>query len=179
MGTLGTIVRGAAAGLVGALAMDALWYRRHRESGGEDDFAEWELTEADNVQEAGAPAQMAEKVTDAVGVDVPDEHAGTVNDVVHWLTGAGYGIGHAMLNGRRNALVGGVLTGVGALTNSYTTLGAVGVYEPVWEYDPETLAQDASAHLVYGVATGLTYAALSALTNGERAEGTDGTAGDA
>jgi hypothetical protein len=27
------------------------------------------------------------------------------------------------------------------------------LYKPIWEYDPKTLADDLSAHLVYGVGT--------------------------
>lgn len=165
MGLVGTVVKGAAAGAVGTLAMDALWYRRYREGGGEADFSEWEFTEADSIDEAGAPAQFAETATDAVDVDVPDEHAGTVNDAVHWATGMANGIGHALVNGNRNPVLGGVLTGVGAFANSYGVLGALGVYEPAWDYDTDTLRKDLGAHLVYGLATGLAYAAL---------DGTDG-----
>lgn len=48
-----------------------------------------------------------------------------------------------------------------ALVNSYATLGAMGVYRPVWEYHRQTLAQDASAHLVFGLATALAYRLLA------------------
>jgi len=53
------------------------------------------------------------------------------------------------------------MTGAGAFTNSYATLGALGVYEPIWEYDRETLLKDLSAHLVFGLGTGLAYRALA------------------
>lgn len=162
MGLLGTIAKGAVAGAVGTLAMDALWYSRHRRHGGDQDVTDWEFTDADSVEEAGAPARFAETVTDVLGVEVPDEHAGTVNDTVHWLTGVANGIGHGLLHGRRNPLLGGAATGVSAFATSYGVLGALGVYEPIWEYEPETLRKDLGAHLVYGLATSLAHAALDA-----------------
>lgn len=170
MSLVGTLVRGAVAGAVGTLAMDALWYRRYREGGGEGSFTEWEFTEASSIGEAGAPAQVADTVTDAVGVEVTDEHAGTVTDAVHWATGMANGVGHALVNGERNPVLGGVLTGAGAFANSYGILGALGIYEPAWEYEPETLRKDLGAHLVYGLTTGLAYAALSS-TNGTDEDG--------
>ena len=160
MGTVGTLVRGAVAGAVGTAAMDALWYRRYRRGGGEADVSQWEFTDADSVDEAGAPARFAQQVADTVGVDLPAQEAGTVNDAVHWLTGVANGVGHALLQGRRNALVGGALTGVSAFAGSYGVLGAMGIYKPVWEYDRATIGKDLGAHLVYGLATGLAYAAL-------------------
>jgi hypothetical protein len=140
--------------------MDALWYRRYRQDGGEADFGEWETTDADEFDEAGAPAEVAQRAAQAVGTQIPEEQAGTANDVVHWLTGVGNGVGHALLQGERNPLVGGAMTGATAFASSYGVLGAIGVYEPIWEYDATTLRKDFGAHLVYGVATGLAYAAL-------------------
>ena len=170
MGLVGTLVKGAVAGAVGTVAMDTLWYRRYREGGGEAGFTDWEFTDADSVEEAGAPAQFADTVTDPVGIEIADEHAGTVTDAVHWTTGVANGMGHALVNGGRNPLLGGALTGAGAFANSYAILGALGIYEPAWEYEPETLRKDLGAHLVYGLATGLAYAAL----NGRDDDGTDG-----
>ncbi len=40
-------------------------------------------------------------------------------------------------------------------------MGAFGIYRPIWEYDRETLFKDLTAHLVFGLATGLAYRALS------------------
>ena len=36
---------------------------------------------------------------------------------------------------------------------SYVVLPAAGLYQPIWEYDRRTLANDLSAHLVYGLST--------------------------
>ena len=35
----------------------------------------------------------------------------------------------------------------------YVILPAANLYKPIWEYDRRTLAEDLSAHLVYGLAT--------------------------
>ena len=36
-------------------------------------------------------------------------------------------------------------------------LPAAKLYEPIWKYDVKTLANDLSAHLVYGLATAAAY----------------------
>lgn len=164
-GLTGRVAKGVVAGAVGTLAMDLLWWSRHRRAGGQDSFTEWSFSSnsTSSFEEASAPGQVGRRAAGLVGVDLPDEVAGTTTDVVHWLTGAGYGTAHALLNDgrRRRPLVAGLLTGAGAFVNSYATLGAIGVYEPIWEYDAATLAQDLSAHLLFGAATGLAHAALS------------------
>jgi hypothetical protein len=43
-------------------------------------------------------------------------------------------------------------------------LPLLGVYEPIWKYDLETLGKDLSAHLVFGTATA---AAFSLLAHGD------------
>ena len=40
-------------------------------------------------------------------------------------------------------------------------LPQAGVYKPIWDYDARTLAEDLSAHLVFGVTTSVTHAALT------------------
>jgi hypothetical protein len=155
------ITRGAAAGVAGTLAMDLVWYVRYRRGGGQSGFVDWDFaTSTDSFEEASAPGKVGRRIAGAVGVELPDEAAGTTTNVVHWLTGVGYGIGHGLLQHRRGAIAGGVATGVGAFANSYATLGAMGVYEPIWEYDRDTLVKDLSAHLAFGLAAGLAYRAL-------------------
>jgi len=46
----------------------------------------------------------------------------------------------------------------------YVVLPAAGLYEPIWRYDRRTLADDLSAHLVYGIATAVAFKLLSAST---------------
>lgn len=55
----------------------------------------------------------------------------------------------------------GPVTGTAAFAASYTVLPAAGIYKPITEYDPETLWQDLSAHLVYGTATAVAFRLLA------------------
>lgn len=157
----GRMVRGAAAGAVGTLAMDLLWWSRSRRGGSDDDFLTWEFTEADSFDDAGAPAQVGQRVADLVGVELPDHAAGTTNDVVHWLTGIGNGVVHGLTNDGSRPVRSGLRTGVTAFATSYGILGAAGIYDPIWEYDDETLVKDLSAHLLYGLTVGLAHGLLS------------------
>jgi hypothetical protein len=163
------LVTGALAGAAGTLAMDLVWYRRYRRGGGDDGFGNWEFaTSTASFDEASAPGQVGKRLADVVGVNLPDDRAGLATNVMHWLTGVGYGLGHAVLQDRRAPLLGGALTGAGAFANSYATMGAMGVYEPIWTYDRESLLQDLSAHLAFGLATGLTYRILSGTPSPKR-----------
>ncbi len=167
-GMTGRMARGAVAGLVGTLAMDLLWWWRYRRGGGQDGFADWEFASGTaSFDEASAPGQVGQRAARLLGIELPDEAAGSTTNVVHWLTGVGYGTTHAILDdGNGHGLTRGLLTGAGAFANSYATLGALGVYEPVWSYDASTLAKDFSAHLLFGAAIGLTYTTLSRWVRG-------------
>lgn len=158
---------GAVAGAVGTLAMDLVWYARHRAQGGQQSFTDWDTATADSFDEAGAPARVGKKVADAADVELPDEAAGTTTNVVHWLTGVGYGMAHGLLRNGRGMVSSGLATGAGAFANSYVTLGAMGLYKPIWEYDAETLRKDLTAHLAYGLATSAAYTLLSASEGGD------------
>lgn len=163
MSLIRRIVTGAVAGAAGTLAMDLLWYSRYRRGGGDQPFTEWEFSSAtSSFDEASAPGEVGKMAADAVGVELPDEAAGPTTDVVHWLTGIGYGVGHGLLQDGRGPVAGGMLTGLGAFSNSYATLGALGVYDPIWEYDAETIRDDVTAHLTFGLAAGATYRLLTA-----------------
>lgn len=155
------VIAGALAGAVGTVAMDLVWYNRYSKDGGTDNFADWEFaTSVESFEEAGAPGQLGKKFADAAGVDLPDSAAGTTTNVMHWLTGIGYGLGHALTQHHRGAIRGGLNTGAGAFANSYLSLGLAGIYDPIWTYSPATLAKDLSAHQVFGLATGLAYRLL-------------------
>ena len=60
----------------------------------------------------------------------------------------------------RTRWVWGLGLGVAVWATTYATLPLAGIYKPIWQYDAATLAQDLSAHLVYGAATGAALAAL-------------------
>jgi hypothetical protein len=155
------LTTGAVAGALGTLAMDLVWYRRYRRGGGEDRFAGWEFASStSSFDEASAPGQVGRKLASTLGVTLPDHTAGLTTNVMHWVTGAGYGAAHGLAFSRRGPVAGGLATGVGAFANSYATLGTLGVYRPIWEYDTQVLAKDLSAHLLFGVVTGAVFRAL-------------------
>jgi hypothetical protein len=158
--------RGALAGAVGLLAMDLLWYARHRKGGGKEAFYDWEFsTGATRFDDVGAPAQVGRRMArEVLGRDLPPESAALTSSVVHWATGvqwgALYGLGAAVAGRPRIVRSGGELGAV-AWATSYIVLGAIGVYQPIWEYDTVTLADDLSAHLVFGVGTAAAYRLLA------------------
>ena len=55
----------------------------------------------------------------------------------------------------------GVPFGAAVWSGGYVVLPLAGLYKPIWKYDAKTLADDLSAHLVYGTATAAAYALLS------------------
>ena len=160
-------VRGALAGGVATAAMDLVWWRRYRADGGRDGFATWAFsTEATDFGEsAPAPARVGKRIADTVGVDLDTSLVGPTTNVVHWMTGIGWGkvAGLAAAVVPAPALGVGVATGVTAWGTSYAVLGHLGIYEPISHYDTETLWKDLSAHLVFGLALGATLTTAKAL----------------
>jgi len=161
----GAIVRGAAAGLAGTLAMDLLWYRRYRGGGGDDGFLAWELSAGTTgYEQAGAPAQVGRRVVEGyLQRELAPESARTMNNAVHLLTGVSWGLVHGILMasaGSRRARH-GLATGATAWAASYALLAPAGLYKPMREYPPAVLWKDLSAHLVFGLATGAAFRALT------------------
>lgn len=159
-------VTGMLAGAAGTLAMDAFQYRRQQDGGGES-FRDWEVSSPSSFEEASAPGKLAQRATDVVDVELPDRSAALTTNATHWLTGVGYGLMHALFHHDRGAVRGGLVTGVSAFATSYTTLGATGIYQPIWEYDRETLQEDLAGHLVYGLVTGVAYGVLARGADGD------------
>lgn len=163
-GLVGRAVRGAIAGAAGTAAMDLLLYARYRRGGGKDPFLSWEF--AGGVMgwaDASAPGQLGEKVERAVtGREPPERWARTTTNVVHWATGMGWAAGYGVLAGRSSShpVIRGLVLGPVVWLSGYVILPLAGVYKPIWEYDAGTLADALSAHLVFGVTTSATYAAL-------------------
>ena len=139
-------------------AMDLVWYRRYRADGGDKGFVAWEFsTSASGFDdEAPAPAQVGRLVADAVGITLPDSAVTTTNNVVHWMTGIGWGkvggLVAAAVPIPRLAV--GIATGITAWGTSYAVLGKLGIYRPINQYDKATLWKDLSAHLVFGTTLG-------------------------
>jgi hypothetical protein len=161
-------LRGVAASALGTLAMDTLLYRRYRHGGGDAAFPAWESSEGlVSWENAPGPALVAKRFLEGVlGHDVSPRYARVLNNATHWgfglATGAGYGL---LLGSRRKPEVWyGPPFGAAVWGSGYVVLPLLGVYQPIWKYDLETLGNDLSAHLVFGTATA---AAFRLLAHGE------------
>jgi hypothetical protein len=166
--TVDSILRGVAASALGTLAMDALLYRRYRQGGGDAVFPAWESSEGlVSWENAPGPALVAKRfLEDVLGHDVSPRYARVLNNATHWgfglATGAGYGF--LLGSGRKPNVRYGPPFGAAVWASGYVVLPLLGVYQPIWKYDLETLGNDLSAHLVFGTATA---AAFRLLAHGE------------
>jgi hypothetical protein len=145
--------------------MDAFLFARYRRGGGKRGIAEWESSAGlSSWEDAPAPAQLGKRIVEGVfEVKLPPTRARLFNNVTHW----GYGI----LNGAQYGLVAGSLRapriryglpfGASVWASSYVILPAARLYDPIWKYDLKTLADDLSAHLVYGLGTATALQMLS------------------
>ena len=162
---VGAVVRGLVAGAVGTAAMDALLFARYRRSGGGNNAREWESSAGVTTwEQAPAPAQVGRRLVEGLfGVTLAPNRARLVNNVMHWgygiVNGAQYGIVAESLPSPRIRY--GLPFGAAVWAGDYVILPAAKLYEPIWKYDRKTLANDLSAHLVYGVATATALRLLS------------------
>lgn len=165
MSTLDAIARGVAASAVGTLAMDASLYLRYRRDGGDAAFAGWESSEGVvSWEDAPAPARVAKRLLEGVlKRDVPPRYARALNNATHWAFGLAAGAGYGFLLGSRHEskIAYGVPFGAAVWAGGYVVLPQLGVYEPIWEYDLQTLGKDLRAHLVFGTATAAAFRLLS------------------
>jgi Protein of unknown function (DUF1440) len=165
MTPVGAVVRGLAAAAVGTLAMDLVLFARYKLGDGKSGFREYELSEGiESWDQAPAPAQVGKRLFEGLfRRTLPDKRAPLVNNITHWgygiLNGAPYGLVVGSLP--RNRVWFGAPFGAGVWGSSYVVLPAAGLYRPIWEYDRRTLANDLSAHLVYGLTTAAAFRALS------------------
>ena len=162
--SIGSILRGVGASALGTLAMDALLYRRYRRDGGDTAFPGWESSEGlMSWKDAPAPALVAKHLLDRVlGHEVSPRYARSLNNATHWGFGLANGAGYGLLGARhRPKLWFGVPFGAAVWASGYIVLPLLGVYEPIWKYDFETLRKDLSAHLVFGTATATTFQILA------------------
>lgn len=162
---IGAIVRGIVAGAVGTAAMDALLFKRYRRGGGDESAGQWEFSEGlSSWEDAPAPAKVGKRLVEGLfRIEIPPSRVPLVNNVTHWgygiLGGAQYGVVAASLRKPRVAY--GLPFGATVWASGYVVLPAAMLYKPIWEYDVKTLAQDLSAHLVYGLATATAFRLLS------------------
>jgi hypothetical protein len=162
--TLGALARGAAAGAVGTVVMDLLWFSRYRRNGGDSGLVDWEFSAGLNTwDEAPAPAKFGRLLIQAaLRRELSPEWARLLNNAVHWGTGVGWGAVFGLLSRScptRHTWHGLVL-GAGVWGQSYAVLAPAKIYQPIWEYDAETLWKDLSAHLVYGLTTATVFHVL-------------------
>ncbi|HEY5319022.1 MAG TPA: hypothetical protein VIJ20_13625 [Solirubrobacteraceae bacterium] len=161
----GAIGRGLIAAALGTAAMDALLYSRYRREDGEDSFLTWEFSSGvSSWDDAPAPAHIGKRLFEGLFQrEVPVERAGLVNNITHWgygiLGGVQYGIFAGSLSAPR--IVYGLPFGATVWATSYVVLPLAHLYEPIWKYDPTTLAKDLSAHLLYGLTTAAAFDLLS------------------
>jgi hypothetical protein len=162
---VGAVALGAAAGAVGTAAMDLVWFARYRKGGGHQGLVAWETAEGvDKWDDTSAPGQVGRRVVEGFTQrELPDRWARTMTNTVHWATGLAWGAQFGVVAGstRRRSWALGLLFGPLVWLASYVLMPLAKLYKPIWEYDDKTLAKDLSAHMVYGAATGATFAALS------------------
>ncbi len=156
---------GALAGAVGTAAMDLLLYSRYRRDDGTDSFWRWDSAGGvTSWDEASAPGQVGKKLEQLVTRrPPPDNWARSTTNVTHWATGIGWGIQYGALAAKsaRHPHIGALALGAAAWLSSYVVLPPLKLYKPIWAYDARTLADDLSAHLLYGTATAAAFAALT------------------
>jgi hypothetical protein len=164
---VGAVWRGAVAGAVGTAAMDLLWFYRYRRGGGESGFAAWELSAGlSSWEDAPAPAQIGKRLGEAfLQRQIPVGRATLVNDLMHWSYGLFWGAQYGIVAGSFAAaqrLRAGVAFGATVWAGDYVVLPLAKVYKPIWEYDPKSLLDDLTAHLLFGVGTATAFRILSA-----------------
>jgi hypothetical protein len=162
---LSAIGHGLLAGALGTAAMDTFLFARYSRGGGTSPFRDWELSAGiSDWEQAPAPAQVGKRLVEGLfDLKLPPTRAALVSNVTHWaygmLGGAQYGIVAGSL--RRPRIRYGLPFGAGIWASSYIVLPAAKLYEPIWKYDRRTLANDLSAHLVYGLTTAAALRVLS------------------
>jgi hypothetical protein len=162
---LGAVARGLVAGAAGTAAMDTFLFARYRSNGGNSSPGAWESSAGvTSWEEAPAPAHVGKRLVEGLfGVKLAPSRARLVNNIMHWaygiLNGVQYGIVAESLPTVRVRY--GLVFGATVWAGDYVILPAAKLYEPIWDYDAKTLANDLSAHLVYGLATAATLRALS------------------
>lgn len=145
---LGAIGRGVAAGVAGTAVMTAYQTAVAKLRGSEP---------------STTPAEVGKRVIRGVFHRRFDEaHTGTLNNVMHWSYGTGWGTAYALTDGvvELSVIPRGLAFGTLVWGVSLLELPAMKLAPPVWEYPPTELALDVSYHLVYGAAVAAAYSAL-------------------
>lgn len=144
--------------------MDGFLYWRYRQGGGESQFLDWELSKGLTWQDAPAPAEVGRRVVEGLfKVELPDESAPLMNNVVHWAYGMAWGSMFGVLAGslHRRSVGHGVLFAPFVFLSGYVVLPLAKLYKPIWEYDLPTLGKDFGGHLSYGAGLGVAFRLLT------------------
>ncbi len=161
---LGVVGRGILAGAAGTAAMDLVLYRRYRDGGGTQPFPDWELSAGlDDWEQAAAPAQVGRRIVEGLfRIELDPRWARSANNLMHWAYGLAWGAQYGLVTGslRKPRPAYGLVLGPVVWGSGYVVLPLAKLYKPIWEYDTTTLANDLSAHLVYGLTTGVVFRAL-------------------
>ncbi|MEA2932498.1 MAG: hypothetical protein QOI56_1283 [Actinomycetota bacterium] len=173
MTPLGALFRGTTAGAVGIAAMDVLRYARYRRGGGTQGLVAWETSAGlSDWDGAPAPALAGKRLAEGVfGIELAPRWARLTNNLTHWGLGKLWGGGYGMVAGTTGDTRAwhGPALGTLVFGTSYVVLPLAKLYRPIWEYDAKTLAEDYSAHLVYGIATALAFRVVSSVGGCRRA----------
>jgi hypothetical protein len=161
---ISTTARGVAASAVGTLAMDSYLYYRYKRSGGSAGFRDWETSAGlTSWDDAPAPAKVGKRIMERLlGRELPAERARLVNNATHWAYGVAAGAPYGLLVGSflSPKVRYGIPFGASVWAAGYAVLPTLGVYRPIWEYDLQTLGNDLSAHLVFGLSTAAAFRIL-------------------
>jgi hypothetical protein len=169
---LGAVVGGFLAGAVGTVAMDAYRYLRYRQSGGTDSPLAWEFAPVPTWEQAPEPGQVAKRVVEGFAQqELPDRYAFLTSTIMHWAYGSVNGAAYGVVAGslRRPNPLSGLPFGASVWLSGYVVLPLGHLYQPIWKYDVKTLAEDLSAHLVYGTTTGTAFWLYTTLRGGRSA----------
>jgi hypothetical protein len=165
MTPVAAVTKGLVAGVVGTLAMDLSLFARYKRGGGQDRFAPWETSAGlHDWEQAPAPAHVGKRLVEGLFQrDLPATSARLVNNAAHWGFGLLNSIQYGILAGSlsRPRVRYGLPFGAAVWASGYVVLPAAKLYQPIWEYDRRTLANDLASHLVYGLGTAATFKALS------------------
>ena len=160
MTPLAAVVAGLLAGAVGTVCLDAVHYLKDRRAGGTERPLAWEFAPVDGWETAPAPGQVAKRVLEGFTQrKLPGRSAWITSTIAHWAYGSAAGAAYGILAGSLPTPHPryGLPLGAAVFAGDYIALPAAGLYQPIWEYDAETLAWDLGAHLAYGAGTGITF----------------------
>lgn len=165
MTPVGALVRGAVAGLAGTLAMDGALYARYRAGGGQSGFLDWEFSRGlTSWEKAGPPAQVGRRLYEGLfQKKLPAGTAALTSNVMHWSYGLGWASAFGLVEGsfRSQRILDGLGLGTTVWGSDYLVLPAAKLYKPIWDYEPQVLAEDLAVHLLYGLVTAAVFKALS------------------